>query len=134
MFPHVTVPFLLGILFFTSCCLVQNAMFTWSSRSRNSGDWNYHRRAAWASNGIYFITNALVTLYIVKYNNPLAMVLQGALYTIAASEGSVFMMRKLIKAEAGKRKVGSQLTEEELKAVKALVASQKVAAGFVNKV
>ncbi len=113
-----TPSMLVGAAIFTVCCLVQNAMFTWSSRSRNSGDPNYHRFAAWASNGIYFVTNALVTLYIVKFHGVGALLLQGILYTIAASEGSVYMMRKLLKNEAGKRKVGNQFTEEEVLAIR----------------
>ena len=95
-----------GALVFSACCLLQNAMFTWSSRSRNSGDWNYHRKAAWASNGIYYVTNALLTVFIVKYTSFWALAGQGLLYTIMASEGSVFMMRKLVQAEAGKRATG----------------------------
>src|SRR5258708_34867030 len=109
-----TPALLLGVLVFTVCCLLQNAMFTWSSRSRNSGDWNYHRRAAWASNGIYFITNALITLYIMKFTGIWYLAVQGLLYTVAASEGSVYMMRKLIQSENGKRKVGNQFNEEEV--------------------
>lgn len=122
----VTGPFLLSALIFTVCCLVQNAMFTWSSRSRNSGDPSYHRFAAWASNGIYYITNALVTVFIVKYSQWWALALQGVLYTIAASEGSVFMMRQLLKREKGKQSVGhsakfAQIPTKEWEFVRAAV-------------
>lgn len=97
-------------------------MFTWSSRSRNSGDPSYHRFAAWASNGIYFVTNALVTLYIIKYSGVLALLVQGVLYTVAASEGSVYMMKKLIANEKGKRAVGNQFTPAEVVALKNHIA------------
>jgi hypothetical protein len=131
-FPALTFPLLLSALLFTTCCLVQNAMFTWSSRSRNSGDPSYHRFAAWASNGIYFVTNALVTLYIIKYSGWLALLVQGTLYTIAASEGSVYMMKKLLKKESGKRVVGNQFTPEEVAALKTFLASKQVAKAFAN--
>ncbi len=34
---------------------IQNMAFTWTSRSRNSGDPAYHRFAAWSSNGVWFL-------------------------------------------------------------------------------
>ena len=40
----------LGIVAF-----IQNCFFTFTSRSRNSGDPNYHRYAAWGSNGVWYI-------------------------------------------------------------------------------
>jgi len=81
--------------------------FTWSSRSRNSNDANYHRYAAWCSNGIYYLTNSLITLYIIKHSEWYAMLIQGAIYTVFASEGSVLMMKKLMQREKDKRAVGA---------------------------
>lgn len=120
--PVFTPALLAGAILFTVSCLVQNAMFTWSSRSRNSGDPSYHRFAAWASNGIYFVTNALVTLYIIKYSSVWYLLMQGILYTVAASEGSVFMMKRLLKHETGKRKVGNQLAEADVVKLKKIIA------------
>lgn len=87
---------------------VQNMAFTWSSRSRNSGDPAYHRRASWASNGVYYITNALLTLYIIKTQIWWMLLLQGLVYTITTAEGSVFMMKFLLKNEKGRRMVGAR--------------------------
>ena len=39
---------------------IQNMAFTWTSRSRNSGDPKYHRYAAWCSNGIWLACHLLV--------------------------------------------------------------------------
>ena len=87
---------------FGAVCFFQNAAFTWSSRSRNSGDPSYHRKASWASNGVYYITNALLTIYIVKTQVWWMLALQGLIYTVMAAEGSVFMMRRLLVREKGK--------------------------------
>lgn len=89
---------------------VQNMAFTWVSRSRNSGDPNYHRYAAYCSNGIWFITNVLIWKQVwnaIESGNYWYLVVAGIAYCIATSEGSVFMMKKLLKSEKGKRKVGS---------------------------
>jgi hypothetical protein len=99
----ILIPF--GVISF-----IQNMAFTWSSRSRNSGDPDYHRKASWASNGVYYITNALLTIYIVKQmsHGVLPMLASGVVYTLTTAEGSVFMMKKLLKAEQGKRMVGAR--------------------------
>jgi len=47
------------LLLLAAVSFVQNMAFTWSSRSRNSGDPSYHRYAAWGSNGVWFICNML---------------------------------------------------------------------------
>lgn len=104
-------------------CLFQNAAFTWSSRSRNSGDPDYHRKAAWASNSVYFITNVIATLYIIKFGGLWMLTLQGLVYTITASEGSVFMMKWLLAREKGKQKPGNQFTEEEAEVLKRVAAT-----------
>lgn len=118
---HVVPVFIINLIVFAVCCLFQNAAFTWSSRSRNSGDPKYHRKAAWASNGVYFMTNALLTLFIMKFASLPMLVLQGLVYTIAASEGSVYMMRQLLAREQGKRKVGNQFTDAEAAALRSLL-------------
>lgn len=89
---------------------VQNMAFTWTSRSRNSGDPAYHRYAAYSSNGVYFICQ----IFLVKNmweplmsGDYLTMLVGGAVYVAATSEGSVAMMRFLLTKEKGKRKVGS---------------------------
>lgn len=90
---------------------VQNMAFTWSSRSRNSGDPSYHRKAAWASNGIFFLTNGLLFSVLSPILRGDAgwgwFVAAGAVYCAATTEGSVHMMKRLIRTETGKRKVGS---------------------------
>lgn len=90
---------------------IQNMAFTWSSRSRNSGDPSYHRRASWASNGVWFITNGLmfsILTPIMKGDVGIFWyVAAGVVYVVSTSEGSVYMMRRLLRTETGKRKVGS---------------------------
>jgi len=99
---------------------IQNMAFTWTSRSRNSGDPSYHRYAAWCSNGIWLITNLTaltVLLDPVKNGDWLTALPAGLVYIIFTTEGSVFMMRILLGkihvpmlskwlTEKGERKVG----------------------------
>ena len=89
---------------------VQNMAFTWSSRSRSSGDPNYHRYAAVWSNGIWFVCQVLIMKQIwisVQSGDWWAVVVAGIVYTAATTEGSVLMMRILLKSEKGKKRVGS---------------------------
>lgn len=97
---------------FSALSFVQNMAFTASSRSRNSGDPSYHRWCAYMSNGVYYITNALLTVYIIKYGALWQLAVQGIAYTFSTAEGSVLMMKKMIEKEKGKRAVG-KFTEEE---------------------
>lgn len=89
---------------------IQNMAFTWVSRSRNSGDPNYHRYAAICSNGIWFITQLLIidTLWpAITRGEWWRIALAGLVYVVATTEGSVTMMRILLKKETGKRRVGA---------------------------
>lgn len=114
---HNILPFTLMLIAFGAVSFVQNMAFTWSSRSRNSGDPSYHRKASWASNGIYYITNALLTVFIVKTQVWWLLGLQGLVYAFTTAEGSVLMMKRLIASDKGKRAVGAgknnTFTEEE---------------------
>jgi hypothetical protein len=89
---------------------IQNMAFTWVSRSRNSGDPNYHRYAAICSNGIWFVTQLLIINQVwpaLTNGEWWRLLATGAVYVIATTEGSVLMMRILLKSETGKRKVGA---------------------------
>lgn len=90
---------------------VQNMAFTWSSRSRNSGNPDYHRKAAWCSNGVWFITTVVIFNQLWKTlttgNWPL-IVATGVVYVLATTEGSVRAMRILLKREKGAEKVGAR--------------------------
>jgi hypothetical protein len=88
----------------------QNMVFTWSSRSRNSGDPDYHRRAAWCSNGIWFVCQVLIVKHIweaIKLGQWWYVILAGLVYTICTAEGSVTMMKVLLRKEKGKQRVGA---------------------------
>jgi len=94
----------------SSVAFVQNMAFTWVSRSRNSGDVNYHRYAALCSNSIWFITQLLMLNQLwqfIQSGGWWRICLVGVVYTISTTEGSVLMMRILLKREQGKRKVGA---------------------------
>lgn len=89
---------------------LQNMAFTWSSRSRNSGDVRYHWLASIASNGIYIVTQTLLLANLwkaVSTTDIFQMSVLFVVYTLITSAGSVFMMKRLLKSETGKRKVGA---------------------------
>lgn len=90
---------------------IQNMAFTWVSRSRNSGDPSYHRKAAYCSNGIWFLANILIWKQVwiaIETGSWLHLLIAGVAYCIATSEGSVLMMKRLLRSEKGKRKVGAR--------------------------
>jgi uncharacterized membrane protein len=90
---------------------IQNAAFTAVSRSRNSADVGYHRRCAWASNAVWFTIQ--VGLFGVLFQalttgSFLKVALVGLVYVLSTTEGSCFMMARMLKREAGKRQVGAR--------------------------
>src|SRR3990167_3719966 len=90
---------------------IQNMAFTWVSRSRNSGDPNYHRYAAVCSNGIWFITTLLIWNQLwtaLTTGDWIKLLLPGIVYVIATTEGSVHMMKSVLKKEKGKQQVGAR--------------------------
>ena len=90
---------------------VQNAVFTAVSRSRNSGDILHHAKWAIASNALWFamqifIVNALWDA--VKSQEYTGLAITGLIYVAGTSLGSVAMMRRMLKTEIGKRRVGAR--------------------------
>ncbi len=89
---------------------VQNMAFTWSSRSRASGDPDYHRWASIASNGIWFVCQIFILQNVwssITTGDWVQVAIAGIVYTYATSEGSVLMMKLLLKHEKGTRRVGA---------------------------
>jgi len=98
---------------------IQNMVFTWVSRSRNSGNVNKHMIASICSNLIWFICNFFILfpeiLKTVQEGSILDRVLVLIIYTIATSLGSVVMMKVNLGhwyipflTENGKDKVGER--------------------------
>ncbi len=108
----------------------QNMSFTWSSRSRNSGDPDHHRYAAWGSNGVWIITQSFIAANVYApitnmYNDGVSLyevakvMATYMVYTIATAEGSVLMMKIMLGRvkvpilskfllQTGKRSVGAK--------------------------
>jgi len=102
---------LINLVLLGAVAFIQNAAFTWVSRSRNGGDPQYHRYASWCSNGIWFVTNILIwrQVYAAIESGSFWLLGAGAIvYVIATTEGSVMMMKRLLKTETGKRQVGAR--------------------------
>ena len=116
-----------SILFLAVVSFLQNMAFTYTSRSRNSGDPSHHFKAAIGSNGIWFVCN-----YFILFPELLKITVNGdttikltimLVYIISTALGSVFMMKlnlghyentpllkylSLLFKETGKRKVGNR--------------------------
>lgn len=89
---------------------IQNMMFTLVSRSRNSQDPNYHRYCAWGSNGVWFVCQVMIVKNIwaaIHAGQWWYAIAAGVVYLVFTTEGSVLMMKRLIKTEKGKRRVGA---------------------------
>ena len=101
----------LYLLLLGGVSFIQNMMFTLSSRSRNSADPGYHRKCAWGSNGVWFICQVLIVKNIwvaINAGNWWYLLAAGLVYSLCTAEGSVFMMKKLLKLETGARIVGAK--------------------------
>ena len=101
---YVLLPLLAAAAF------IQNMAFTAVSRSRNSADVSYHRKCSWASNAVWFTIQ--IGLFGVLFQalttgSFLKVALVGLVYVAATTEGSCFMMGRMLKRETGKRKVGA---------------------------
>jgi hypothetical protein len=65
----------------------------------------------WLSNGTWFVCYVLIMKNIwdpIMQGDFLHVALALIVYTAATAEGSVFMMKKLLRSEKGKRRVGAQ--------------------------
>jgi len=114
----------------TGVSFIQNMFFTWVSRSRQGGDPEYHRYAAWGSNGVWLLTQGFIAANVyspisdmvkkgVDTESVLKILLTFFIYALATTEGSVTMMKmnlgryklpgclKFLQ-EKGKRQVGSR--------------------------
>lgn len=106
--------FTVSLLILAIAAFLQNMAFTAVSRSRNSGDPSYHRWCAYASNSIWFVTHFMVLrevwgiLDVGIGSAWWRLVVIGVVYGVATAEGSVLMMKRLLKSEKGKRMVGSR--------------------------
>lgn len=90
---------------------VQNAAFTWVSRSRNSGDVKYHAVAAVFSNGVWFLTQVLIWTQLwerVTAGEYMELVVPCLVYVSGTTLGSCLAMAHLLKSEKGKRRVGAR--------------------------
>jgi len=106
-----TLPFGVLLALLAAVAFVQNMAFTWVSRSRNAGDVGYHRKAAWCSNGVWYVTQLLImsTVWPALTHGALwKILLVGLVYILATTEGSCLMMAKLLRSESGKRAVGAR--------------------------
>ncbi|AZO48059.1 hypothetical protein [Mesorhizobium sp. M4B.F.Ca.ET.058.02.1.1] len=103
--------FLLTMLVFAALCLVQNAVFTAVSRSRNSGDVMHHWKWSIASNGIWYVNQLFIWGMIwdaATKGTWWQIAVAGVIYVASTSAGSVWMMARMLKTETGKRKVGAR--------------------------
>lgn len=106
-----SLPLYILLPLLAAAAFVQNMAFTAVSRSRNSADVGYHRKCSWASNGVWFTIQ--VGLFGVLFQaltsgSFLKVALVGVVYVLSTTEGSCFMMGRMLKSESGKRQVGAR--------------------------
>jgi len=102
---------MMWLIILAMLAFVQNMAFTLVSRSRNSADPGYHRYCAWGSNGIWFLCQVCIVKSIwsaIEAGNYWYVLAAGIIYTLSTTEGSVFMMKRLLKTEKGARRVGAR--------------------------
>ena len=95
---------------------VQNMCFTLTSRSRNSADPGFHRKAAWGSNGVWYACQMFIIKQVwsaIQAGNLTLVAVAGLVYVLATTEGSVLMMKIALKRERGSRRVGACITPRE---------------------
>jgi len=92
----------LGLIF--ALTIIQNAAFTWVSRSRNSADVAHHAVAALCSNSIWFVVTVLLWEQLwSSFESGSGLLLLGVVYVAGTVIGSCLMMALLLKTERGKR-------------------------------
>ena len=113
----MNLSFFIILILMVVVAFFQNMAFTAVSRSRNSGDPAYHRKCAWSSNGIWiicqmFIWSQIMPILIAPPSTwtpeaIIKIIVTLIAYTLATTEGSVLMMKILLKKEKGNRRVGA---------------------------
>ena len=90
----------LNLLVLGAVAFIQNMFFTWSSRSRNSGDPGYHRKVAWGSNGVWYLCQMLIIKQVwsaIQAGNMALVALAGLVYVIATSESTGYWLNFISK-------------------------------------
>lgn len=114
--------YFLTLLALAFISFIQNMAFTFTSRSRQSGDPSYHGKAAVLSNGIWLLNQIFLVKVIwepVMTGAWFEVLLAGAIYVYFTTAGSVYMMRLMLGekhlpyigkylVEKGARKVGAE--------------------------
>lgn len=121
-------PGFIWLLALAPVAFVQNMFFTLVSRSRNSQDPDYHRFCAWGSNGVWFVCQVMIVKNIwgaIHAGQWWYAIAAGVVYSLATTEGSVLMMKRLIASEKGKRRVGAsdklEKMDERIKTLEYLI-------------
>jgi Na+-driven multidrug efflux pump len=100
-----------SLLLLALVAFIQNMAFTMTGRSRAAGDPSFHRYCSWGSNGIWFLCFMFLFKLIwepIQQGDWLFVALAGVIYTAVTAEGSVLMMKIMLKKEKGKRRVGAR--------------------------
>jgi hypothetical protein len=120
---------------------IQNMFFTLVSRSRNSQDPDYHRFCAWGSNGVWFVCQVMIVKNIwgaIHAGQWWYAIAAGVVYSLATTEGSVLMMKRLIASEKGKRRVGAsdkiEKMEKRIKTLESIILKDSVPTFGYDKV
>lgn len=121
----MTLNDVLWILALIPVAFVQNMVFTAVSRSRNSGDPEYHRWWAYGSNSVWLLCQVFIWKgFWGAFNDAdyLSMGVMAFVYIVSTTEGSVYMMRRMLKTETGTRKVGANPNESKVQQIERAIS------------
>jgi hypothetical protein len=95
---------------------LHNVTKVWTARAQTSADVNWARKATYAVNAAWFLTQVFVFSQlwsILTGQNWYLLAATFVVYTISTSEGAVAMMKWLLQREKGKRRVGAKPPKEK---------------------
>lgn len=107
--------------------LAQNFAFTYVSRARNSGSLSRHMKAAFMSNGIWWLSQVIIFSTLFNYMTGKggipAMIATGLFYSVFTMAGSLIAHAQALRNEHGQNAVGAnkkfaQIPVEEWERVK----------------
>lgn len=91
--------------------IAQNFAFTYVSRARNSGSLSRHMKAAFMSNGIWWLSQVIIFSTLFNYMTGKggipAMIATGLFYSVFTMAGSLIAHAQALRNESGQSAVGA---------------------------
>jgi hypothetical protein len=135
-----TILYLLGLgswALWAHVLLLQNWAFTYVSRARNSGSLTRHLKAAFLSNGVWWISQIIIFSKLYGYinggNGIRAALLTGLYYTLFTLTGSLVSHAQALQNEKGKAAVGANANLKQV-SIEEWATVEEIRANWANVV